>query len=271
MSSRREANRRLVTDFYTTAFIEGRHAEACARYVGERYIQHNPFVPDGVDGFLRFFEAEAAEERPDYRQRILRVIADEDYAAVHATIHERADDPGTVLVDLFRIEDGRIVEHWDAYRPLSAEPERIPHGNGETETIATGTRSDHVANRRSLILFYDRAFVMKDYAGAADEFFGDRYIQHNAFVGDGAEAFKRHFQEPRHERSSYCEMPLRYVVDDDHGVVQVWLRPDLNDPSARGIVLYDIFRFDEGRIVEHWDVGMRIPDPAAMPHANGVL
>jgi len=194
VTARSEVNRKLVLDFCSLAFVEGRHREAAERFLGERYIQHNPFVADGVEGFVQFFESWEANKRPDFRHRILRVIADEDYVAVHATIHEGDGHAGSVLCDIFRIEDDRIVEHWDAFKPL-ADPATIPHGNGETETIATDAVSDRESNRRNVVLFYDKAFVQKRYIEAADEFFGERYIQHNSFVADGIEAYKRHFGE----------------------------------------------------------------------------
>lgn len=129
MTSQREKNRALARDFYTTAFIENRHKEACDLYVGDTYIQHNPFVPDGVDGFLKFFEDWEPNTRADYEQKILRIIADEELVAVHATIKSSADDLGTVLVDIFRVENDKIVEHWDVYMPIP-DPATIPHNNG---------------------------------------------------------------------------------------------------------------------------------------------
>ena len=86
------------------------------------------------------------------------------------------------------------------------------------------------------------------------------------------EAYKRHFGESAlHRRSSYSQIPVRFIVDDDHAAVQVHLRKDLNDPAERGFVIVDIFRFDRGKIVEHWDVAMPVPDPDTVPHSNGVL
>ncbi|MGH9044340.1 MAG: nuclear transport factor 2 family protein [Acidimicrobiales bacterium] len=122
-----DKNKRLVTEFYETAFVQQRQVEAADRYFGDRYIQHNPFVSDGADGFKRFF-TETMPSSPDVKYKILRVIAGDDLVAVHATIN-RGEGPGTVLVDMFRVENDKIVEHWDVYMPIP-DPAAIPHNNG---------------------------------------------------------------------------------------------------------------------------------------------
>jgi predicted SnoaL-like aldol condensation-catalyzing enzyme len=127
--SHRERNRQVVRDFYVLAFEQKRPTEAADRYFGDRYIQHNPFVADGIDGFKAFFENSTQRRNDDYQQRILRIVADEELVAVHATIHRSADDRGIVLVDIFRLEDGKIVEHWDVYKDIP-DPAGIPHENG---------------------------------------------------------------------------------------------------------------------------------------------
>ncbi|MEV4096068.1 nuclear transport factor 2 family protein [Streptosporangium saharense] len=124
-------------------------------------------------------------------------------------------------------------------------------------------------NRRVVQEFYDLAFVRKRYAEAADAYFGDRYIQHNAFVADGIDAFKEHFGTSQaHLSPDYVQRPLRFIADEDLVAVHVWLRRHAEDS---GIVLVDIFRLENGKIVEHWDVGMPIPDEDTIPHRNGVL
>lgn len=129
MTSKREKNRKLVEDFYRMAFQENRHEEAIRTYAGPKYVQHNPFVPDGAEGFVTFFAEWQENKSPHFRQDILRVVADEEYVAVHAHMQFGPDKPSTVLVDIFRIEDDRIVEHWDVYREVP-DPATVPHSNG---------------------------------------------------------------------------------------------------------------------------------------------
>ena len=266
MHSARAANRKLVTDFFVRAFVEEDAAGAAERFLHPAYVEHSPRVPTGPAGFASAAATLHELYGEGARLRILRTVADADYAAVHSCTGD-----GAIRMDLYRIEEGRIAEHWDAAKTM-VDPATIPHGNGETETVATDTESDAETNRRNAVLFYDLAFVQKRYIEAADEFFGDRYIQHNSFVADGIEAYKQHFGESETHRSSrYCQIPIRFVADDDYALVQVFLRKNLDEPGERGIAIYDLFRYDRGRIVEHWDVGAAILDPAELAHPNGML
>ncbi len=127
--SQAETNRQVIEEFYDLAFVQKRPREAAARHIGETYTQHNSFVPDGVDAFIEHFEHSQAHKSPHYRQRPLRFVVDEDHVAVHVMINRTEDDPGIVLVDIFRLQDGKIVEHWDVGMPIP-DPATVPHDNG---------------------------------------------------------------------------------------------------------------------------------------------
>ena len=111
--------------FYQSAF-EGRPREAVERYVGDRYIQHNPAVSDGKEGFIAYFER-MQREYPDKSIRFLRAITEGDLVALHTHQTWPGDDQ-YVTMDFFRFDaDGRIVEHWDAIQQV---PAVMAHGNG---------------------------------------------------------------------------------------------------------------------------------------------
>lgn len=118
----------LVTEFYQIAFGEGRVAEAAEKYISaETYIQHNPGVADGRDAFVAALTA--ATGPGGLRADIKRVVAEGDLVAVHsrwASITDSSAAPLAVF-DIFRVENGLIVEHWDAMQPVPAE---MAHGNG---------------------------------------------------------------------------------------------------------------------------------------------
>jgi predicted SnoaL-like aldol condensation-catalyzing enzyme len=111
-----EQNKRTVTEFYALAFNGKEPEEAVAKYVGSRYIQHNPQAPDGPEAFIAFVKA-----FPEISVDIRRVVAEGDIVVTHGVVRFTADDPGTVAADFFRLEDGKVVEHWDVLQPWPEE------------------------------------------------------------------------------------------------------------------------------------------------------
>ncbi|CAK7067235.1 MAG: hypothetical protein KER_02916 [Kerstersia gyiorum] len=114
-----EANRRLVVEFYER-FFNQHETVAAAVVVAEDYIQHNPAVPDGKAPFVGFFTG-YFQENPQSRARIVRSATEGDlvYLHVHSTNGEL--DRGQAVIDIFRVQDGRIVEHWDVIQEVPAE------------------------------------------------------------------------------------------------------------------------------------------------------
>jgi predicted SnoaL-like aldol condensation-catalyzing enzyme len=115
----------MVTAFYKMVFYDHKVADAFKTYVGASYRQHNPLVPDGIEPSVAFL-SKRFEVNPRATNEIKRVIADGDLVAVH--VHSRSNDTdrGRAIVDIFRVENGKIVEHWDVIQPV---PENAQNGN----------------------------------------------------------------------------------------------------------------------------------------------
>ncbi|HYF11042.1 MAG TPA: nuclear transport factor 2 family protein [Actinomycetota bacterium] len=111
-----EANKQAVRSFYELSFNGKEPEEAVARYVGDRYVQHNPQAADGPEAFIGFVRA-----FPELSVEIKRIVAEGDIVVTHGVVKFSADDRGTVAADLFRLEDGKIVEHWDVLQPFPEE------------------------------------------------------------------------------------------------------------------------------------------------------
>ncbi|PXW84693.1 putative SnoaL-like aldol condensation-catalyzing enzyme [Ruegeria sp. P4] len=113
-----EANRALVVEFYDQFFNE--HNIAASDVIAEDYIQHNPNVPDGKAPLVSFFSGYFAEN-PESRARIVRSAADGDLVWLHVQSTNGEEDLGEAVVDIFRVEDGMIVEHWDVIQTVPSE------------------------------------------------------------------------------------------------------------------------------------------------------
>lgn len=114
-----EANKQAARSFYDLMFNQCRPREAIERYAGANYIQHNPVVPDGKDGFIAYFERMAAEY-PGKRVHIIRALAENDFVVLH-TRQEWPGDSDWAGMDIFRFEAGKIVEHWDVLQRVPPE------------------------------------------------------------------------------------------------------------------------------------------------------
>jgi len=110
-------NRDLIDDYIQRLYVERDVAGAFENVVDD-YIQHNPLVPDGKDAAVRLLTGLFGN--PEATFEVQRVLIDGD----HAAIHVRAAIPGrpvSAVVDIFRLADGKIVEHWDAIQPVPDE------------------------------------------------------------------------------------------------------------------------------------------------------
>lgn len=111
-----EESRQLVLDFYEAVFV--RHdLDDGVRVMSEDYKQHNPLVTPGKQGFVEFFR-KMFSEYPEASNEVLRVAADGDLVWLHARAKIAPEDEGVMLVDIFRVEDGSIAEHWDVMQGM---------------------------------------------------------------------------------------------------------------------------------------------------------
>jgi len=117
-------NRDVVLDFYENG-VNRRDYAAAFKHLGDRYIQHNPDAADGPEGFRELFTF-LETKCPKFRVEIKRVFVEGDMVAVHVRSFDGPTKNGEAGVDIFRLEGGKIVEHWDVIQPI---PDSLPHSN----------------------------------------------------------------------------------------------------------------------------------------------
>lgn len=114
-----DENKRVVTDYYQTAFA-GDPEKAVADHFGHGYIQHNPQAQNGPEAFIGYVHW-LRGEFPELRLDIKRIIAEGDFVATHSHLILVPGEPGRALADYFRLDNGKVVEHWDVIQDVPTE------------------------------------------------------------------------------------------------------------------------------------------------------
>ena len=120
-----EANKKNVVEFYDKA-LNQKDFEAAARHLGPRYTQHNPVAADGPEGLKAFIQF-LRDKFPNARSEIKRVFAEGDYVIVHVHAIREPGTRGRAIIDIFKLENGKLVEHWEVAQDV---PEKAANANG---------------------------------------------------------------------------------------------------------------------------------------------
>ena len=250
-----DANKALVTEALTET-IGKLNAEAVDTYFAPGYIQHNPMVPNGTDGLKGLIAAMAGHG--DVSVEIARVIADGDMVAVHGRYVGLTPEP-MIAFDVFRVKDGMIVEHWDN---LIAEAAPNPSGrtqiDGATEIIDLDKTE---ANKAKVEAFITKSLITHEEVNITDYISPVTYLQHNPMVADGLEGFGAFMAQMAEQGVSMEYTKIHQIIGEGNFVLSLSEGSFGGEPQA----FYDLFRLQDGLIVEHWDVIAPMPGADA-PH-----
>lgn len=125
--NRKDHNKKLVIEFYNKA-LNDKDFEAASQFLGDKYIQHNPSAadgPEGLRGFIDFLRAEF----PESHNEIKHVYADGEFVILHVHSVRVPGTLGRAIVDIFRLENGKVVEHWDVIQDVP-DPAEAKNTNG---------------------------------------------------------------------------------------------------------------------------------------------
>ena len=249
----------LVLALVTAAFVD-HDPDAARALLAPDYIQHNPQIPTGADGLLNLIPL---LEQSGMTVTTHRVIAEGDIVVLHST-YGNADAfgaPELAAFDVFRVEDGIVAEHWDNLQPI---PETTVSGRGMTDGPTEITDLDQTEENKALVL----GFVRDVLGGVAPEkatdyLDPDVYMQHNPNIADGLDGLFAAIEAFAAQGQVITKFEPQIVVAEGNFV---FIASDAimgGDPWA----FFDLWRVEEGKIVEHWDVVS--PIPAEMAHDNG--
>jgi predicted SnoaL-like aldol condensation-catalyzing enzyme len=242
------------------AIFRDRDPTAVDRFFSESFVQHDPNLSDGRAG-LKAFAAEVATS-PQSSVTIYRALVDGDIVMLHSRYEGWPGFAGPVIAfDLFRFAQGRIVEHWGG-QELEAPPN--PSGHTQVDGPTAVVDRDRTEENRSLVRAFKQIVTVELRFDRVAEFIeGDDYTQHASKIGDGTARMKSRVSEVSKPAASPVLIPRRYVAEGNFVLAIVEARTE--PPTAN----YDLFRVQNGKIAEHWDVLSRIRPRAQWKNANG--
>ena len=125
MNDQVEENKRIVREWHELAINQRKPEEAVAKHLGSNYRQHNPGAGNGPEPFIQTVK-QLTQIFPELSMEVKRIIAEGDYVVLHSHLILKPGDRGTAVVDIFRLENGKIVEHWDVVQEV---PETSANNN----------------------------------------------------------------------------------------------------------------------------------------------
>ena len=224
----------------------------------ENYKQHNLTIGDGLAGFGAVVQA---LPEGSAKVNVVRAFQDGDYVFVHTDYNFFGPKVG---FDIFRFEDGLIVEHWDNL----AEKAKNPNPSGHTQIDGSTEIQDQDKTKRNKILvtdFVDAILVNGQMEKLGQFISGDNYIQHNTGIADGLSGLGAALEAMAKQGISMVYTKIHKVLGEGNFVLSVSEGTFADELTS----FYDLFRVENGKIVEHWDVIEPIIPQEQWKNANG--
>jgi len=240
--------------------IETGASEPIAYVNAENYKQHNLTVADGLDGFGAAV-AQLADFPEKAKVNTVRAFEDGDYVVCQTDYNFFGSKAG---FDIFRFEDGLIVEHWDNLMPYDGKPNPSGHTpfNGTTE-MKDFDKTD--ANKAIVRNFVQDVLMGQHPENLPNYYDGNNYIQHNVSIADGLDGLGAALAAMAEQGIKMEYFTIHKILGCGNFILAVSEGAFAGQPTS----YYDLFRIENGKIAEHWDVMETIAPESEWKHQNG--
>jgi predicted SnoaL-like aldol condensation-catalyzing enzyme len=236
-------------------------ADLAASLLKEDYIQHNLAYGTGRDAFVGSVQWLSSAEVPTTVENI-RAFEDGDYVFLQ-TVYNFAGAGEQVAFDIFRFEDGLIAEHWDN---LADKADPNPSGHTQIDGTMEITDLDKTEENRELVKSFLYDVMQGNNADKTPDYFdGDNYIQHNTGIADGLSGLSEAL-------TALAEQGIDMIYDETHMILaqgNYVLAVSEGTFGGAPTSYYDLWRVENGKIAEHWDVMETIADESTWANENG--
>ncbi len=223
-----------------------------------KYVQHNLDVADGLAGFGAVMENAPPQ---GFSAHVHRAFADGDYVVVHTEYDFFGPKAG---FDVFRFEDGLIVEHWDNLTEITPPN---PSGHTQFDGAAQITDLEKTDANKKLVGAFVKDILQNGETDKLTTYINpDRYIQHNSGIADGLDGLGAALKY-------FADNGLVMEYEKVHKILGqgnfVLAMSEGKFGKGEHVAFYDLFRVQDGQIVEHWDVIQPIPPRSEWKNDNG--
>lgn len=251
----------FVLDAHTRLFDQ-HDTSVLDEYFAEDFVEHSPLIADDAAG-LRAFVEDLGEKLKYTNARVITDTAN-NLVALHGRFDGIEENP-FVGFDIYRVKDGKIVEHWDNLVP---QAEANPSGRTQLDgTTDPGDESHTEDNRKTVVEFFNRSLIGGDYSGFIDYTDDDRFLQHSPDIADGAQNCVDFLNKIREEGEGL-------VYDRIHRTIAQGQFVLTHSEGSIGGVRHsycELWRVENGKIVELWDAIAEVPADSEALHQHGIF
>jgi len=245
------------------AVLQG-DAETMREVANADYIQHNPFIPTGLEPFIGLLPV--LQEAGTTAENI-RMFEDGNYVFMHNIWRNAAPFGADEMVafDIIRVdENGKVAEHWDALQPLVTV---TASGRTQTDGPTEVTDLDKTEENKALaVALVEDVLMGKNPAKITEYISAENYAQHNPMIKDGLSGIIEAVETLTAQNNMFVYTEIHAVLGEGNFVLTV------SEGQWNGTTnaFYDLFRMEDGMIVEHWDVIQPVPTEG-LANTNGMF
>lgn len=223
----------------------------------DKFIQHNLDEADGIAGFG---EVLAKLPKGSARVHVVRAFEDGDFVFTHTEYDFFGPKIG---FDVFRFENGKIVEHWDNLQVTPSAPN--PSGHSMTDGATKLTDEDKTEENKQLVATFLDEVIIQGHGDKLPSYMIADLLQHNPLEADGIAGLGAFLKAEAEAGTPLKFDKVHHVYGEGNFVLSA------SEGSFRGVhsAFYDLFRVEGGKIVEHWDTIQPIPPQNEWKNSNG--
>ncbi len=270
--------RAAVNDYARLLKVEHKPFEAFARYFAPGLIQHDPWIGDGNGGDEEYLEGRREESPEDfdatdqYVAVTHNVMVDAEFVVIKSHVFIGPKDEGRIFIDIWRLEDGIFIEHWDVIEPIDQQHfNGLTKGRTRDESLLLGETLtepiygnpdpsfDSAESHRVVMEYMTMGQEPGRLAEAIQTFLAEDFVQHCGRIPPGKQGALDYLSARAEARALDNRTSLfeRVIADGDMVLTH---RRVTSDSDPRGTVFADLFRVRGGKVIEHWDVVQPIPE-----------